>query len=186
MNLLKCGSLPDGTTASTRISLPFAASARWSSSGSRWTSRRQYPWRADCVKLRFPLFNQLLTEESGRRSWLRKTNARIHRARVQRRRVPSIAVRHVKAPATQSSLIVIAGTMPVREISELAEGHCHKKAQKTQRRIRAAFMSFEPFVLLRGFVRCGGRSGISRPQWLSLMPRDHHAQMLGHRRIQVT
>jgi hypothetical protein len=79
-----------------------------------------YPSRADCVKLSLPLFNQSLAEEPGRKLWLTKRNARIHRARVRRSRTGSTAARHVKGPDKQSNLIVIAATMNVREISELA------------------------------------------------------------------
>jgi hypothetical protein len=89
--------------------------------GSRKVILWSYPCRADCVKLSFPLFNQSLAEEPGRKLWLTKKNARTRRARVRSRRTANIAAHHARELATQSSSIVIAATKHAREISELAE-----------------------------------------------------------------
>ena len=77
-------------------------------------------FRANCVKLRPPLFNQSLTEEPGRKLWLTKKNARIRRAPASRSPAPNTVVLPAKEPATRSSWTVIARTKSVREISELA------------------------------------------------------------------
>ena len=78
-----------------------------------------------CVKLWLPLFNSFLAS-ARRKLWLKKKSARTRRVRVRNRRTASTAARRVKAPATQSSSIVIAATKVVREISELTpEGAAH-------------------------------------------------------------
>src|SRR5258706_13243459 len=78
-----------------------------------------YPWSLDCAKLWAPLLNPFLVRKPGRKSWLKKRNARIPRAHARSRQTARTAAHRVKELATQSSLIVIAVTKCVREISEL-------------------------------------------------------------------
>src|SRR6266478_3507570 len=100
------------------------------------------------------VIESIFSRKPGRKSWLKKRNARTPRAHARSRQTASTAAHHVKELATQSSLIVIAVTKCVREISELV------------------------------FCGRSGGTDLSLWHFLLLVFGDDGAEMLGHRRIQ--
>ena len=93
------------------------------------------------------VIRSIFSRKPGRKSWLKKRNARTRRARARSRQTASTAAHHVKELATQSSLIVIAVTKCVREISEL------------ELRLRCA--TFYCWCLAMTALRCSAIAGSS-------------------------
>jgi hypothetical protein len=85
--------------------------------GHGFSATSEYQSRDGCVKLRAPLFQLKFSKQDQEALWLITKNAKTHRALANLSPAQSIAARRAKVPATQSSLIAIAVTKSVREIS---------------------------------------------------------------------